>query len=143
MSLSPRDRFRKLDLRKEIDRFFSEFPSILGSKQFGGMRVDVHETERDVIATCDIPGLTRKEDVNIQIEHNVLTISGTINKIVDVSEENMFRKERYAGRFHREVSLPSPVSQEGVQATYRNGVLEVRMLKSRKVHRRQIDVDFY
>lgn len=141
MSLIPHDRFKQLS--KEIDRFFNDLPSILGSKQFGGMKVDLLETDREVVAICDIPGLTKREDVKIQVEPHVLTINGSVNKMIDVSEENLFRRERYVGQFHRSIPLPHPVSSEGVKASYKNGVLEVRMIKSRRENRKQIDVDFY
>lgn len=55
----------------------------------------------------------------------------------------MYRKERYVGRFQRSIQLPSAVSQEGVKASYKNGVLEVRMPKLSEEHKRRIDVDFH
>src|SRR5690625_1419992 len=131
MSLVPYDPFRQLNnLRKEFDHFFSDFPSVFLSEQnLGSIRVDVHEKENEIIATCDIPGLESKEDVNIDIENNILSISGTINQTSEIKEENMHRQERFVGRFHRSVPLPSTVSHEGVSASYKNGVLEVRMPK--------------
>lgn len=146
MSLTPYDPFRQLaNMRRNFDRFFSDFPLDLGmeNNNFGNIRVDVHETENEVIASCDIPGLEKKEDVNIDIENNMLSINGTINKTNEIKEESMYRKERYTGSFHRTVSLPSPVSNEGVKATYKNGVLEVRMPKKTNDNKKKIDVDFH
>lgn len=145
MPLVPYDPFRQLsNMRKEFDHFFSDFPSIFGSEHnWGGIRVDVHETENEVVATCDLPGLEKKEDVNIHIENNMLNISGSINRTNEVKDENMHRKERFSGRFHRSVPLPNPVSQEGVKATYRNGVLEVRMPKEKEGNQKTIDVEFH
>lgn len=145
MPLVPYDPFRQLsNMRKEFNHFFSDFPSIFGSEHnWGGIRVDVHETENEVVAMCDLPGLEKKEDVNIHIENNMLNISGSINRTNEVKDENMHRKERFSGRFHRSVPLPSPVSQEGVKATYRNGVLEVRMPKEKEGNQKTIDVEFH
>lgn len=145
MALIPYDPFKQLyNMRREFDRFFSDFPSTFGvDHHLGGIRVDVHETENEVVATCDIPGLEKKEDVDIDIENNTLRISGSINRTNETNEENMYRKERFVGRFHRAVSLPSPVSHEGVKATYKNGVLEVRMPKLMKDHNKKIDVEFH
>ncbi|RID81925.1 Hsp20/alpha crystallin family protein [Peribacillus asahii] len=145
MTLVPYDPFRQLsNMSREFDRFFSDFPIRFDHEQgLGSIRVDVHETENEVVATCDIPGLEKKEDVDIDIENNRLSISGSINRTDEVKEENMFRRERYAGRFQRMITLPSPVSQEGVKATYRNGVLEVRMPKIAKDTKKKIDVDFH
>ncbi len=145
MALVPYDPFRQLsNMRREFDRLFSDFPIHFDHEQgLGSIRVDVHETENEVVATCDIPGLEKKEDVDIDIENNRLSISGSINRTDEIKEENMFRKERYVGRFQRMITLPSPVSHEGVKATYRNGVLEVRMPKLVKDTKKKIDVDFH
>ncbi|MGN7943047.1 Hsp20/alpha crystallin family protein [Virgibacillus sp. 6R] len=135
---------RFANLRKDFDHFFQDFPSIIGDEQsFGGIKVDVHETETEVVAICDIPGLEKKEDVDIQIEQSTLKISGSINRTNEVKEEKMYRKERYVGNFHRQIPLPSPISEEGVKASYKNGVLEVRMPKLQKESKRRIDVEFH
>jgi HSP20 family protein len=130
MSLIPYDPFQYLS--KAFDRFFSDFPSILGDKKpFDEMQVDVQETKREVIVTCNIPGLMKKEDATFQIENDSLTISAFINKMVDIREENLIRKERYIGRFHHSIPLPSPVSHQGIKTSYHHGVFEVRMTKLR------------
>ena len=136
MSLLPDDSFKQLsNVRKDFDRMFSAFPfdlsffdNMLGN--FGGMKVDVHEIATEVIATCDIPGLEKDDDIQINVEQHMLSIRGSINTTTEIKEENMFRQERYAGSFHRSISLPSPVSRDAVKATYRNGVLAVRMQKT-------------
>ena len=148
MSLLPNDPFKQLaNIRKDFNRMFAAFPfdmnffdNMLGN--FGNMKVDVHETDTEVVATCDIPGLEKKEDIEINVAHNMLSISGFMNKATEVNGENTFRQERYTGSFHRAISLPSPVSQNGVKATYRNGVLEVRMPKATQVTEHSIDVEF-
>ncbi|UUZ81817.1 Hsp20/alpha crystallin family protein [Paenibacillus sp. P26] len=148
MSLRPYEPFRNLDnMRRELDRIFngdfSIFKTGLDRQNLGNLNVDVYETETEVVATCDIPGLERKEDVSIDIENNVLSISGTINRVHEVSEENMHRQERYVGRFHRAVGLPASVAVEGVKATYKNGVLEIRMPKTKPDIKSKIDIDFH
>ena len=148
MSLLPDDPFKHLaNIRKDFDRMFSAFPFDMNFfdnmlSNFGNMKVDVYETDTEVIATCDIPGLEKKEDIQINVAHNILNISGFMNKATEVNDENIFKQERYAGRFHRAISLPSPVSQNGVKATYRNGVLEVKMPKATQVIEHKIDVEF-
>ena len=136
MSLLPEDSFKQLsNVRKEFDRMFSAFPfdmsffnNMFGN--FGGMKVDVYETTTEVIATCDIPGLEKEDDIQINVDQNMLSIRGSVNTATEINEGNLYRQERYAGSFYRSISLPSPVSRDGVKATYRNGVLEVRMQKT-------------
>ncbi|MBP3039410.1 Hsp20/alpha crystallin family protein [Bacillaceae bacterium Marseille-Q3522] len=144
MSLIPYDPFRQLDnVKRDFDRFFSDFPFFKEGREFGGVRVDVQETDREVIVSCDIPGLEKKEDVNIEVENNRLTVSGTIQRAQEVKDEELYRKERFTGRFHRTVPLPSAVSAEGVRASYKNGVLVVTMPKMEQKSRRKIDVEFH
>lgn len=145
MALLPYVPFRQLsNMTKDFDRFFSDFPKTLGYDQnLGGVRVDVHETENEIVAVCDLPGIEKKQDVNIEIENNLLIISGSINRTSEIKEENIHRKERYVGSFHRSVSLPCPVSDEGIKANYKNGVLEVRMPKLNHNNKKKIDVEFH
>ncbi len=151
MSLLPDDSFKQFaNVRKEFERMFfsSHFPfdmslfdNLLGN--FGSINIDVNETETEVIARCDIPGIEKKEDIQINVEQHMLSISGFTNTLTEVKKENMFRKELHANHFHRSIFLPSPVSREGVQATYRNGLLEVRMQKANPNNVPNIDIDFY
>lgn len=149
MALVPYEPFRHLNqMRREWDRFFTQdfplFPSD-GSGQWGMGRldIDVYETADEVVATCDIPGLEKKEDVSIEVDRDRLTISGTLNRSSEVKEESLHRQERFIGRFQRAISLPAPVSSEGVSATYKNGVLDIRMPKSQGDTKKRIDVQFH
>jgi HSP20 family protein len=147
MSLIPYEPFRHFEnMRRELERIFqTDYPAFrtnfgLG---FGNPSIDIYETENEVVARCDIPGLEKKEDVNIDIDHNYLTISGTINRKNEVKEENMYRQERFVGKFQRSISLPARVTSEGVRATYKNGVLEIRMPKVKTETKKRIDIDFH
>ncbi|HLR08536.1 MAG TPA: Hsp20/alpha crystallin family protein [Bacillota bacterium] len=145
MTLMPYDPFKQMaNIRKEFDNLFSDYPSFFHTAQNWGMiRADVHETSDEIIVSCDIPGLESKEDVDIDIDHDTLNVSGSIKKTNEVNDENMHRKERFTGRFHRSITLPSPVSHDGVKATYKNGVLEVRMPKVTTDERKKINVEFH
>src|SRR5690606_41630932 len=122
MALIPYDPFRQLtNIRRDFDRLFNDFPFHLDNErnQLGNIRVDVHETEQEVVATCDIPGLQSKEDVNIDIENNVLRISGSNNRTNEIKEVNMQMRERYTGSFHRSIILRTTVSEDGITAYYK------------------------
>ena len=147
MTLIPYEPFRQLEnIKRELDRFFTnDFPVFRTGPAsfFGHLHVDVYETDTEVVVTCDIPGLEKKEDVNIDIDQNILTISGTVNRMTEIKQEQMHRQERFVGRFQRSIKLPHNVSAEGVQATYKNGVLEIRMPKLQGDNKRRIDVQFH
>ncbi|TVX96873.1 Hsp20/alpha crystallin family protein [Cohnella terricola] len=146
MALIPYEPFRHLEnMRRELDRFFSNDLSpfkLSFSQGTGHINVDLYETDNEIVASCDIPGLEKKEDVSIDVENKALSISGSLNRVNEVKEEHMHRQERYIGRFQRTIALPSPVSSEGVTASYKNGVLEVRMPKHKGEAKRKIDVQF-
>lgn len=145
MALLPYDPFRQLySISKDFNRFLSDLPTMFGTDQsFHNIRIDIHENDHEVVATCDLPGLEKKEDVTIDIDNQTLMISGTIQRDNESKDENYYRKERFVGHFHRSVLLPSPVSHEGVKASYKNGVLEIRMPKLKKSQHKKIDIEFH
>jgi len=145
MALIPYEPFRHLEnWKRDLDRFFNEFPANIRGREFGVHHVDVYENGNEVIASCEIPGLEKKEDVQIHVDNDVLTISGTVNKTHEVNEEQMHRQERFYGRFHRSITLPSPVDEEKVTASYRNGILEIKMPKKTPPQSgRNIDIQFH
>jgi len=144
MALVPYDPFRYFDnLRQDWDRLFVDWFPGRAAQGMGRLNADVYETENEVVAVFDIPGVSRKEDIDIDVDNHSLTVSGTVNQIQEVQAEHMHRRERFIGKFHRTVSLPAPVSPEGVKASYKNGVLEVRMPKMKGDIRRKIDIQFH
>jgi HSP20 family protein len=145
MPLVPFEPFRNLDhWRSHLDKFFNDLPSAFGFQaEFGTARVDVYENDNEVIAHCEIPGLESKEDVHIHVDDNVLTIHGVINRHHEIKEEQMHRRERFTGRFQRTVTLPARVQAEGTTASYKNGILEVRMPKVKGESQKRIDVQFH
>lgn len=137
MRLVPHE-WRHLDnWRREMDRFFEPLTQGLNSP-----RVDIMETQSELIAVCEIPGIENKEDIHIDVADNVLTISGNIHKWLEEKGESIHRRERYTGSFTRSVSLPLPVNAEEVKAVYRNGLLKVHMPKAEGSPKKQIDVEF-
>ncbi|MGG3737651.1 Hsp20/alpha crystallin family protein [Aeribacillus pallidus] len=132
--------------QRDLERFFnSSFPQLFSwtPERFGTPRMDVHETDLEVIVHCEIPGLERKEDVTIDVDHNVLSISGKIERHYDVKEEQTHHQERYFGKFHRSLTLPADIDESSIKATYRNGILEIRATKKNPPQRRRIDVEFH
>lgn len=128
--------------RKDLDKFFNTGFGF--QSEFSGLpRVDVHEQDNEVIVTCDIPGLAKKEDVQISVEDTMLTIQGIITRNNEIQEDQIHRMERFVGRFQRSIPLPSRVKTEGTKASYKNGILEVRMSKAGKDKEQQIQIEFH
>jgi len=88
---------------------------------------------------AELPGL-RKEDIDLSISENVLTISGEWKKDEQSKEEDYVVRERYLGSFHREIGFPSSIDASKVKATYDNGVLEIMIPKSTEAKAKKIPV---
>ncbi|HHY59169.1 MAG TPA: Hsp20/alpha crystallin family protein [Clostridia bacterium] len=127
--------------RKELERMIDDWPSIFNAG-FRAVRIDVYETPEEVIVTAELPGLERKEDVQIDVEGTQLTISGQIRRGQEIKREQFYRQERYIGQFRRTITLPATVKEDEIKATYRNGILEIRMPKENPGRRRTIDIEF-
>jgi HSP20 family protein len=90
--------------------------------------MDLGETAQDYVLRADLPGLA-PQDVAIDVEDRVLTISGERKNDEPVQDTRFLRVERGSGAFQRKLTLPEGVDPEAVAATFENGVLEVRIPK--------------
>jgi HSP20 family protein len=113
---------------------------------FGGMldepagwvpAVDIEELEDVYVVEAEVPGVKR-EDVNIEVSGNELTISGEIK--VREREGIIRRRTRRVGEFEFRVVLPNEVNAEGIDAKLNDGVLTVRIPKAERAQRRRIEV---
>lgn len=91
--------------------------------------IDVVETDKEVIATAEMPGL-EKEDIKINITEDRLEVSAEVRREEERKEKGYEYRERRTGAFYRSVSLPAPIDTDNSKATYKNGVLEIRMPKT-------------
>lgn len=87
--------------------------------------VDVHETEEEYLVKIDLPGV-RADDVNVEINDNVLSISGS--RVADESGQAQLVERPY-GSFVRTLTLPQGVDSDSIGAGYQDGVLELRIPK--------------
>jgi len=101
--------------------------------------VDVLEDKNSVIVRAELPGL-KKEDINISLHEGVLSITGERKPKEDNAQSQVYRSERFYGRFHRTVSLPKPVAADKVKAGYKDGLLTVTLPKTEEAKPRQIEV---
>ncbi len=129
----------------EMNRLFDQFFRGGTGEEVGwGVRpwappVDLYETEDAVVLTAELPGVS-KEDVSIEIHHNTLLLRGERKHETEVKEDQYHRVERAYGTFQRAFVLPTLVDQEHVQATYKDGVLELRLPKSEAAKPKRIAI---
>jgi HSP20 family protein len=119
----------------EMNRMFDQFfRGGTGEEAGWGVRtwappVDIYEIDDALILKAELPGVS-KDDVSIEIHQNTLILRGQRKHEAEVKEEQYHRVERAYGTFQRSFMLPTLVDQERVQATYKDGVLELRLPKS-------------
>jgi HSP20 family protein len=133
------------DIQGEVNRLFDGFfgrPSA-GTTQAGrswAPFVDMHETKDDLVLTVEIPGV-REKDVTVSITGDLLSIRGERRFEQELKEHSFLHLERAYGKFERMVQLPMPVQADKVKATYRDGVLEIRLPKAEETKPKEIKID--
>jgi HSP20 family protein len=132
-------------LQNEMNRLFNTFfdtPTAAGNG--GSLRrwipaMDLVETDDHFVLKADLPGLD-ESDVNIEVEDNVLTVSGERNAEHEDKREGYVRVERAYGSFRRSLTLPEGVNPEAVTASFDKGVLEVSIPKPEERKPRKVAI---
>ena len=121
--------------------FFDTFFDPIGPAALRIPETDVREAADAIEVRMDLPGM-RPEDVSVELENNVLTISGEKReeRTQNEKEGRFHLAERRWGTFARSFVLPREVEADRISAEYNNGVLTVRIPKSAKARPRRIDV---
>ena len=101
--------------------------------------MDLVETDDDFVLRADLPGLS-EGDVNIELEDNVLTVSGERNSEHEDRKEGYYRVERASGSFSRSLTLPEGVNPDAIKASFDKGVLEIRIPKPEERKPRKVAI---
>lgn len=140
------DEFRRLE--ESMNRVFEEIwgipvnrslllpgertslPTMLGPvERYRKPFINVVETDKEITATAEMPGL-EKSDININLTEDRLEISAETKKEEEKKEKGYIYKERRSGSYYRAISLPSSVDPDNANASYNNGILEIKMPKA-------------
>lgn len=134
---------RLSDLRNEIDRLFeapfAELARVSPLLSGWTPAIDVHEDRDNIYVKAELPGMKR-EEIDLQLHDHTLTISGERRAEHQEEEAEVYRAERYVGRFQRSLQLPRAVDVSKVKAQYRDGILTVTLPKAEEAKPKQIDV---
>jgi HSP20 family protein len=122
-----------------LERFADEIDSVFGDFGWGRTRglfgsgrdiwapaVEVSQQNNELVVRADLPGL-KKEDVSIDVTDNDLTISGERRQEHETERGGVYRSERSYGSFYRTIPLPDGAMTDQAKATFKDGVLEIRM----------------
>lgn len=128
--------------REEVERFFSShWPNVFqgdGGRGENDPAVNLWETEGELMAEAELPGV-RQEDLEILVVGGELTIKGQRGQAANGSRA-YHRRERTTGPFQRTIRLPIDVDSSKVEATLREGVLQIRLPKAEAAKPRKIPV---
>ncbi len=140
------DPFRDLaEVQERVNRVLGEFYGGRGEDDV--MRrgtwippVDIYEgPDHEMILKAELPDI-RREDIDIRVEDNTLTISGEKKVDENVKQDQFHRVERAYGTFTRSFTLPATIDTEKVNAEYKNGVLTVKLPMREEAKPKQIQV---
>jgi HSP20 family protein len=134
--------FRVSDIQTEVNRLFDNFfgrPATTPGRAWVPP-VDMYATKDDLVLTVELPGVSEK-DVSVSITADLLTVKGERRCEPQVKEQDLLHLERTYGKFERLIQLPMAVQADRVKATYRDGVLEIRLPKAEELKPKEIKID--
>jgi HSP20 family protein len=124
---------------REIDRVFDAFFGQTDQGRRWVPPMDLVEAEDHFVLKADLPGLT-EADVNIEVQDGTLAISGERKAEHEEREKGWYRIERSFGSFNRSLTLPDGVEPDRIEASFKDGVLEVRIPKPEERKPRRISI---
>jgi HSP20 family protein len=110
-----------------------------GEFEFQIPAIEIFDEKDDLVVKVELPGM-KKEDLEINLSGDVLTIRGEKKKEKEVKEKGYYYSERSYGTFQRSIDIPEKVLSDKVSASFKDGVLEVRLQKSEEAKRKEINI---
>jgi HSP20 family protein len=128
------------NLKREFQHFADDF---LGDEpvwegNYWRPSVDMIENDDAYLIAFELPGM-KKEDINIQVRENTLTISGDRKPFTE--DKNYFRSEFLYGPFNRSVTIPGEINRNKVNAKYQNGILFITLPKKEEAKVKEIKIE--
>lgn len=132
------------EVEKRFEDFFRRPFALTGPPWLPGLRmaeseiapsIDIYEEDGDVVVKAELPGM-KKEDIEVNLADQMITVSGEKKKEEKVEKKGYYRLERSYGSFARSFNLPSGVRTDDAKATFKNGVLEIRIPKTEEAKRK-------
>jgi HSP20 family protein len=127
-------RFELATLDRDTDEMFDsllyDWPVRVIERQFLPS-IDIRENENEIMVRAEVPGC-KAEDIDIAVNGNILTISGEKKQQEERKEQGCYCSERVYGSFRREITLPSEVRSDKIEAVSKDGVLSITLPKAEK-----------
>jgi HSP20 family protein len=125
------------ELRTRFDRMFDEMSR--GGERGWSPAVDVIRKNDSLLLRADVPGI-KPDEVTIEVEDDVLTVSGKHEDTKEERDGNYVRRERRSGSFSRSMALPTGIDAEQIKATTRDGVVEVTIPLPKESKKQKVEI---
>ena len=113
-------------LTEDMERLMTGTLAPFTGMAMGTFPINLYRKNNDLIVECPLPGV-RPEDVDVSISGRMLTIRAERKETKETKQEDYYLREMSAGRIFRQIMLPSDVQADQAEATYENGVLQLRL----------------
>ncbi len=130
------ERFFDEIMRRPFSLFGSIMPRLRAETEVISPAVDIYEEGDDLVVKAELPGIN-KEDIEVKVTDDYITISGEKKKEEKVEKKDYYRYERSYGSFSRTFRLPVDVQTEKAKAKFENGVLEIRIPKTEEAKKKE------
>lgn len=125
-------------MRKDMESLFNDFFEQGSRRGHWWMKpsesdiivpsVEMYDRKSDIVIKAELPGV-KKEDINLTITKDSITIKGEVKREEEVKEDDYYRSERVYGSFSRTVALPTEIDSKKAKASCKDGVLEIILPK--------------
>jgi len=145
-----REKMQPVSSFDDIEKYFNSFfrtpfslmanpMMVQGKAPVLSPSMDIYDEANDIVIKAEVPGVG-KDDIDISVDKNRLTISGEKKQESKVKEKNFHRMERTYGSFSRSFRLPDGVNADKAKAAFKDGILEIRIPRSGKAKARKIEI---
>ena len=125
-----------------LDDFFTPFNSVFEDVSSNELHpaVDIYEKDEKLVFEAELPGI-EKDKIKVDVKGRLLTLSGEHDSNEETKENGRYRRERRVGKFERTFKLPFEVTEAQIDATYKDGVLVLKVDKPEEQKPKQITIN--
>jgi len=102
-------------------------------------RVDISETDKEFVIKAEIPGVV-KEDVSVTVDNRIMTVRGEKKQEMEDKGKTFHRVERHYGSFTRSFTLPDNIDETTIKASFKEGLLNLHIQKSKEVKPKALEI---
>lgn len=135
----------RTNIENIFEEFFNDFnrlsPPLLSETMRANLlpRLNISEIDSKYFIEAELPGV-KQNDVELKLDNNILIIKGNAEESSENKERNYFMRERYHGSFQRSLKLPNNINEDDINATFKDGILNIEITKKLENSTKKIEV---